>query len=593
MALLNTNVGPERVQVFAQPIGNVSIPGAGLSSAAILISTSMVGAPENAPTSVFNMEEFTDTFGGPEEAGAGYYAVKGFFDNAGTGSEAIIVNVGDAATAADYIGNASDGTGLRALDSLDGLGMVMAPGLSLADARLVQTALIDYVETIRAEFGSTISTAFSLAAIPAEITTSIVDKTVLTAQIISITGSGPYVIKINLEDDAVAATGIYTVVDYSQLSGETVTVGGTVLTEGVDWTASVSNASTATSLAAAISGLASVNAVAAGAIVTVTAADPGLAGNSIGTLTSDAVNLTVGGATLSGGADGAVDLSDVTPGMIVTDVAGTEIFAISAVSDVNDTVTVTVNPNAELAAGDDMLIKIPSAVTYKDIVINNPSKTHAWYYNHVVVLDEAEDAEVGDTLVQDPVGHVAGIIARIDGQRAIGGHSHAPAGIRYAGISGIQGLNLSLSEKKDGEALRLNFINRLTSFPGSGNVVYGGYTADSGEAPVFTADEQLIQVMRTIQFIKASLEPGLRAFIWENFSPDTKSQISTAIASFLRNNIHLFPAGLPESSKFKVIPVEETQDELDKGLLRVRVQVRPNKAIRFVEVALEFPLPTA
>jgi hypothetical protein len=61
----------------------------------------------------------------------------------------------------------------------------------------------------------------------------------------------------------------------------------------------------------------------------------------------------------------------------------------------------------------------------------------------------------------------------------------------------------------------------------------------------------------------------------------------------MRNNIHLFPAGLPESQQFKVIAVEPTQDELDQGLLRVRVQVRPNKAVRFIEVALEFPLPAA
>jgi len=50
---------------------------------------------------------------------------------------------------------------------------------------------------------------------------------------------------------------------------------------------------------------------------------------------------------------------------------------------------------------------------------------------------------------------------------------------------------------------------------------------------------------------------------------------------------------LPESQKFKVIGVEPTQDDLDKGLLKVRVQVKPNKAVRFIEISLEFPLPSA
>jgi hypothetical protein len=99
--------------------------------------------------------------------------------------------------------------------------------------------------------------------------------------------------------------------------------------------------------------------------------------------------------------------------------------------------------------------------------------------------------------------------------------------------------------------------------------------------------------MRTLQYIKASLEPGLRPFLWENFSPATQNQVVGAVQSFLRNNKHLFPAGLPESQQFKVISVEPTQDELDQGLLKIRIQVRPNKAVRFIELTLEYPLPAA
>ena len=44
--------------------------------------------------------------------------------------------------------------------------------------------------------------------------------------------------------------------------------------------------------------------------------------------------------------------------------------------------------------------------------------------------------------------------------------------------------------------------------------------------------------------------------------------------------------------EFRVLRVEATQDELDQGLLRVRAQIKPNKAVRFIEVALEFPLPS-
>ena len=115
---------------------------------------------------------------------------------------------------------------------------------------------------------------------------------------------------MGVRDDGVFATGTYTVVDYTLLAGDSVTVNGTTLTEGIDWTAAVSNNATATSLATAIDGLASVTATATGAVVTVVAASRGAAGNAITTTTSDATNLPVSGATLSGGADNTIWTSD-------------------------------------------------------------------------------------------------------------------------------------------------------------------------------------------------------------------------------------------------------------------------------------------
>ncbi len=99
----------------------------------------------------------------------------------------------------------------------------------------------------------------------------------------------------------VAATGTYTVVDYTALAGKTVTVAGHVLTEGSDWTAAVANSDTATSLASAIDGLTEVSAAAVGAVVTVTATPAGTSGNSVTTTTNGSPNLTVQQATLSGG----------------------------------------------------------------------------------------------------------------------------------------------------------------------------------------------------------------------------------------------------------------------------------------------------
>jgi hypothetical protein len=102
---------------------------------------------------------------------------------------------------------------------------------------------------------------------------------------------------------ATAATGFYTVVDYTALAGDTVTVAGHVLTNGAEWTAAVSNPATATSLASAINALSEVSAVAVGAVVNITATPSGRSGNAVTLATSDATNLPKSGVTLTGGSD--------------------------------------------------------------------------------------------------------------------------------------------------------------------------------------------------------------------------------------------------------------------------------------------------
>lgn len=96
-------------------------------------------------------------------------------------------------------------------------------------------------------------------------------------------------ITFNSETHAYAAKAA--VLDYTGLSGATVTIDGSTVTEGVDWTAATSNNATATSLASAISGISGVSATATAAIVEVLA-DPG--GDILVVSTSDGgTNLTI------------------------------------------------------------------------------------------------------------------------------------------------------------------------------------------------------------------------------------------------------------------------------------------------------------
>jgi hypothetical protein len=104
------------------------------------------------------------------------------------------------------------------------------------------------------------------------------------------------------------ATGTATVVDYTKLTGAVLTVNEVRLTEGVDWTTSVDNSTTATSLALAISSATAATFSTASAVsnvITITANTAGTLGNFISLNTSDTINLTVSGNSLSGGTGGA------------------------------------------------------------------------------------------------------------------------------------------------------------------------------------------------------------------------------------------------------------------------------------------------
>lgn len=275
------------------------------------------------------------------------------------------------------------------------------------------------------------------------------------------------------------------------------------------------------------------------------------------------------------------DLSEVSTYDILR--IGSSQFIVKSVSDEDDQIVVFETTGIPTVGA--VSVASPSAVTWKDVIINKPTTRAAWYYNHLLVQNAA-----GGSSVVDPVGHVAGVMARIDSNIGQGGVSHAPAGIQFAQIAGTQGLQLDISERLDGGPLRLAFINRITESTGNGRYVFGGYTAAGNSA---TADEQLIQVIRSALFIKTSLEPGLVGFLWENNSPVTRQNIENSILSFLRSNGYLFPAGLPEDQQFQVESVTPDDLALAQGLVEVTVKVRFNTAIRFISIDLSFPLPVS
>ncbi len=133
-----------------------------------------------------------------------------------------------------------------------------------------------------------------------------------------------------------AATGDVSIDDFSLLSGVTVTIDGTELVEGVDWTAGVSNDDTATSLAAAITGVASVGGSAITNSITITAMATGIAGNSIAMVSSTASGITLSGSTLTGGSDGFVPFIKLKPlEQYIVRLGTMNLYALAENADVN------------------------------------------------------------------------------------------------------------------------------------------------------------------------------------------------------------------------------------------------------------------
>lgn len=110
-------------------------------------------------------------------------------------------------------------------------------------------------------------------------------------------------IYFGVPEAGVQAAGSVTILDYTLLALATVSLDGNDLVEGTDWTAGTDEATTATSLAAALDGISGYSASAVGAVITITADAVGVAGNVTLTTDGDAEGITLSGAALTGGVD--------------------------------------------------------------------------------------------------------------------------------------------------------------------------------------------------------------------------------------------------------------------------------------------------
>ena len=108
----------------------------------------------------------------------------------------------------------------------------------------------------------------------------------------------------------VQARATVTMTNVANLAGDTITVNGTALVEGVDWARGASTTTAATAFAAAVnSGVTGITATSSGAVVTLKAVAYGVAGNAytLAYVDGGSAGATISGATFAGGAASNID----------------------------------------------------------------------------------------------------------------------------------------------------------------------------------------------------------------------------------------------------------------------------------------------
>ncbi|MFE9960547.1 phage tail sheath subtilisin-like domain-containing protein [Micromonospora sp. NPDC005299] len=125
------------------------------------------------------------------------------------------------------------------------------------------------------------------------------------------------------------------------------------------------------------------------------------------------------------------------------------------------------------------------------------------YWPWIQVSDPLADPAKPTTISVPPSGHLAGVMARVDG--AVGVH-RAPAN---EPVRGAVALDYVLNDDEQGE-LNTKNVNALRTFPGSPPLVWGARTLTDGTT------WRYVNVRRLVSYIEDSLLEGLR---WAIFAP--------------------------------------------------------------------------
>jgi len=187
----------------------------------------------------------------------------------------------------------------------------------------------------------------------------------------------------------------------------------------------------------------------------------------------------------------------------------------------------------------------------------------------------ADPLNEGRAKLMPSCGHVAGVYARTDNNVNVG---KAPAGITDGALNYCIGLESRFS-KGERDVLYQARVNPLVDSPYTGRAVWGARTVS------LDSEWRYIQARRLFIFCKKSTFNDTHWAVFENNDELLWSRIKLQLTGFLSNlyNDGYFKGATP-SEAFEVIvdSSNNTQAQIDAGLVTVDVGIAPNKPGEFV-----------
>lgn len=204
----------------------------------------------------------------------------------------------------------------------------------------------------------------------------------------------------------------------------------------------------------------------------------------------------------------------------------------------------------------------------------------ALYFPMLIEANPLNDGQLQNFV---PSGAMAGMYARIDGQRGVW---KAPAGQETA-LTGVQGLSVLLTDPENGQLNPLG-LNCLRSFPIIGRVIWGARTLQGADQ--LESQWKYVPVRRTALFIEQSLYQGTQWVVFEPNDDSLWAQIRLSVGSFMQSLFRqgAFQGTTPQTAYFVKCDSESTtQNDIDQGIVNIVVGFAPLKPAEFVIIQIQ------